>query len=123
MARILVIDDEAPLRAVLRRILERAGHDVVDAPDGGAGVERQITHRPHVVLTDIHMPGPDARETIRALRRQDPQVRIVVISGDGTTGETLDDVANTLGADRGLAKPFEVSGVLRTVAELLDGTQ
>jgi DNA-binding response OmpR family regulator len=120
MARILVIDDEVQLRAVVRRILERAGHEVVEASDGEAGLKLHREHGADLVLLDIFMPGRDGIEMIRDLRAEAPRTKIIVMSGGGRRGnlDLLDD-ARLLGASRALRKPFELAELLALVQELL----
>ena len=121
MARILVIDDDEQIRGVVRRILERAGHEVQDIADGEAGVRLYRDHPADLVITDIFMPPPDGLQTIRRLRREFPEVKIIALSGGDRSG-TLDlrDRAEVLGASRTLRKPFEMSDLLKVVHELLE---
>jgi DNA-binding response OmpR family regulator len=120
MARILVIDDEVQLRGVVRRILERAGHEVVEAGDGEAGLKLHREHGADLVLLDIFMPGRDGIEMIRDLKTEAPGTKIIVMSGGGRRGnlDLLDD-ARLLGASRALRKPFELAELLALVQELL----
>jgi DNA-binding response OmpR family regulator len=120
MARILVIDDEVQLRGVVRRILERAGHDVVEAGDGDAGLKMHQAHGADLVLVDIFMPGRDGIELIRDLRAKAPGTKIIVMSGGGRRGnlDLLDD-ARLLGATRALRKPFELAALVALVSEVL----
>jgi two-component system, chemotaxis family, chemotaxis protein CheY len=121
MARILVIDDDAQVRGAVRRILERALHTVEDVADGNAGLRAHHERPADLIITDIFMPERDGIETIRELRRQSPQVKIIVISGGDRT-HTLDlrKDAELLGASRTLRKPFELTELLRAVGELLE---
>lgn len=119
MARILIIDDEAPVRNMLRQMLEKEGYEVAEAEDGKVGMRRYAEHPPDLVITDILMPEKEGIETILALRKADPGVKIIAISGGGRTGR-LDvlPVAKAFGALRTLAKPFtrdELLGAVRSV--------
>src|SRR5438045_9784306 len=89
MARILVIDDDAQVRGAVRRILERAGHTVEDVGDGNAGLRAHRERPADLIITDIFMPERDGIETIRQLRRESPQVKIIAISA-GDPPHTLD---------------------------------
>lgn len=123
MARILIIDDEAPLRFTLRMTLELAGHQVREARDGEEGL-RLLTQAPSELLfCDLYMPGKDGLETIWQLRRDFPEVKVVAMSGGGFGG-TLDmlPVAERFGASRLLKKPFDRITVLATVEEVLRST-
>lgn len=114
--RILVIDDESGLRLTVRKMLESAGHEVVEAENGRRGVEAYRKDSADVVITDIIMPEKEGIETIRDIRALDPAVRIVAISGDGI-GPNVDflRIARKLGADATLAKPFRREELLACV--------
>lgn len=120
MARILVIDDDGQVRGAIRRILERAGHTVVDVADGEAGIRAYRERPTDLIITDIFMPERDGIETIRQLRREFPGVKIIAISGgDRTRTMDLRKDAELLGASRSLGKPFELTALLKAVSELL----
>lgn len=120
MAHILVIDDDAPLRSLVREILEREGHSVADAEDGDEGLHLFRERLPDLVITDIIMPGKEGIETIQELRGECPGVRILAISGGGTRGPSgpLWD-ARLLGADETLAKPFRIAELRDAVRRIL----
>jgi CheY-like chemotaxis protein len=120
MARILIIDDNAPTRDILRQALERAGHEVVEASDGRVGIERQRIMLAEVIITDILMPEQEGFETIRELRRDFPATSIIAMSGGGQMGcDTLLAIAERLGAQRVLQKPFGLRDMLDAVHQLL----
>jgi CheY-like chemotaxis protein len=120
MAKILIIDDEEDIRIILRHSLEAAGHVVVEATDGQAGVRVWRAERPELVVTDIVMAGTDGLELITELRRQDPGVKVIAMSGDGLRGkQTLLDESVRLGALRVINKPFDLHELLQAVKELL----
>lgn len=120
MARMLLIDDDDYARAALRRALERAGHSVIEAADGREGIRCYHETPAAVVITDILMPGQDGLETIMALQKEFPDVKIIAISGGGETGR-MDFlyVAERLGAQYTFHKPFELRELLAAVHELL----
>jgi two-component system chemotaxis response regulator CheY len=121
MATILVIDDDAQVRAALRRILERAGYTVVTAADGQAGMRLHRERPADLIITDLFMPDQDGIETIRQLRREGPAVPILAVSGGDQTGAMdLREGAALLGASRTLGKPFELAQLLAAVGELLE---
>lgn len=120
MARILVIDDEAEVRTVLRRALEKAGHEVVEAEDGKEGMRSYRRVGADLVITDILMPEQDGLQCILELRRLDPQLPVIAMSG-GSTRVTIDvlEDARRFGARQTFEKPFDVSAVVAAVeAEL-----
>lgn len=124
MALILIIDDDATVRATVRKILERAGHEVRDAGDGDRGLTIFREEDVDLVITDIIMPEKEGIETIQELRETDPDLPILAISGGGRAdpSEPLTD-ARLLGADETLAKPFDVDELRKTVERLLEGRE
>jgi CheY-like chemotaxis protein len=120
MARILVVDDNVRLRAVVRDILTQAGHEVETA---GNGIEAcQILKRLPVdlLITDIIMPDQEGIQTIISLRRDYPGLRIIAMSGDGcdNAGFYL-EMAREFGADITLHKPFSRAQIIEAVEGLL----
>jgi CheY-like chemotaxis protein len=120
MSRILVIDDELSLRRVLRSILERAGHTVLDAPDGRTGLALWRREPTDVVVTDIFMPEKDGIEVILEMKQVAATSKIIAMSGGGQKGLfDWNSSALALGADRVLVKPFDQRTFLLTVQEVL----
>jgi len=121
MAKILVIDDDALMRRLVGRILHDGGHDVIEAMDGQEGMVSFRTNRPNIVVTDLVMPQQDGIETILKLRRENPSILILAISG-GLLGSTVYlDAAQELGADATLMKPFLADDLLGEIDKLLHG--
>lgn len=125
MAKILLIDDEADMRALMSRILESDGHTVTTAESGRFVVnglaQDDFASAYDIVVTDIVMPDVEGLETIRLLKRANPRTKIVAVSGGGRyagPGKYL-QLARNLGADATLAKPFSVAILLVTVNALL----
>ena len=81
MARILLIDDDDSLRAMLGIYLARAGHTVIQAHDGQEGLELFPATAADLVITDMMMPKKDGLEVLRALRDNQPPVKIIAMSG------------------------------------------
>ena len=120
MVRILVIDDEAQVRAFVRNTLEASGHDVAEAADGDAGLRAFEARPADLVITDIVMPGREGIDTIRRLRQHDPTLKIIAISGAARVGRyDFLDVARKFGAIRSLAKPSGDGELLTTVRDVL----
>jgi DNA-binding response OmpR family regulator len=120
MARILIIDDEAALRDILARLLEREGHEVFTAGDGVDGLRLWREHGAAAVILDIHMPRSDGIETLVQLRGLAPGLPVIVISGgDQTRALGLLSDARLLGATRTLAKPFSLSELTAAVNGVL----
>ena len=122
MALILVIEDDEQYRNMLRHILEREGHEVMDASNGMEGI-RAFKERPaDLIITDIIMPNKGGVETIEELRRDFPDVKIIAISGGGKgKPEEYLKLAKEAGANRTLKKTFEWEGLIETIQELLTG--
>jgi len=108
------------LRSAVRRILERAGYDVLEAGDGAAGLRLHQHEGADLVIVDIFMPEQDGIELIRELRRASPGAKIIAMSGGGRSGkiDLLKDAA-VFGAARTLWKPFEMTDLLAAVRDLL----
>ena len=114
MATILIIDDEAPIRALLRTTLEAAGHEVTEAANGRIGLEL-YRHRPtDLVITDILMPELNGLDMLLELTREFLHAKVIAISGAGGEQNVL-DVAKLLGARRTLQKPFSMTRLLDAV--------
>jgi len=120
MARIIVIDDQEPIRRIVRRALEQEGHEVLDASEGEMGMQLLERHTADVVITDIFMPGQDGILTLRQVRKQFPAVKVIVISGGDSTGLLdLRHDAELLGAVKSLQKPFTAAELIQTVRDVL----
>jgi len=130
MAKIIVIDDEADIRNVLKEVLERAGHDVDIADSSDAGLDILRDKGADLVITDIIMPGKDGVDTVYKIRMEFPNTRVIVISGGGnavpsdyqpsaiSTSAYLAS-ADAAGADVTLTKPFDRAEILDAVNELV----
>lgn len=122
MAHILLIDDEEQVRLALSALLEVAGHQVVIAANGVEGLERFQPQAFDLVITDVLMPKKGGRETIAALRRLQPGLKIIATYGGGRLrGAASPPTAESLGADRLLAKPITLDELRAAVAAVLAG--
>ena len=123
MARILVIDDEADSRALVREALESDGHEVIPANDGAQGLALQRQRPADLVITDIFMPVADGIETIHDLKKDFPQVKVIAMSGGGRASSRLESVlttASALGIDAFLRKPFDLGTLIESVRRILN---
>jgi CheY-like chemotaxis protein len=117
--RILVVDDEDQMRALLRLMLEPAGHEVLEAANGKIALHMQKKMPVDLVITDILMPEMEGVELIMNLRKVDPHVKIIAISGGGKIDPNFClDIAGKMGADRILLKPFSKSTIISIISEL-----
>lgn len=127
MKRILVIDDDTSQRELLKTVLENAGYEVMEAPDGQAGLQIFRQEPCDLVITDIFMPKEDGIETILHLKTQSPTVKIIAVSGGGIStryGATFQahealEAAEIAEVDRTLRKPIVIQRLLTIVDELL----
>ena len=120
MPRILIIDDDDPFRTMLRMTLTKLGYDVIEAPNGKLGLSLHLASPADLVMTDLIMPEQEGLETIRLLRRKQPEVKIVAMSGGGRiNARDFLVVARMFGANRTLVKPFSREQLEATLAELL----
>ena len=117
MPRILIVDDELPIRQFLRRILEQAGYDVIDAADGEEAIRAASGGSIDLLVTDLVMPGKEGIELIQHFRKSLNHVKVIAISGVGS-GKYL-KMARILGADAGLPKPFTPEELLTAIASLV----
>ena len=121
---VLVVDDEEPLREVIRSALQTNGYHVLTAGDGTEGLTLFLQHRNEVrlVITDVTMPFLDGLGMVRAIRRVDPGARIVASSGidlgEGADGPRRELAA--LGVVAFLQKPYLSETLLRLVREMID---
>ncbi len=121
MARILVIDDDELVRAALVLLLERAGHEVLEARDGMNAFRILEVDIPDLVITDIIMPEMEGFQVIREIRKVSPGLKIIVISGAASIGgQDILTLAKKLGADRTFAKPFDRHEFMASVTHLLE---
>lgn len=119
MARILVIDDDSQVRMAIKAVLERAGHETILASDGRVGMREYETRAFDLVITDILMPEQEGIETILALRKTSPAVKILAISGGGRVGnQDFLLLAEKLGASGVLKKPFGPDELVAQVSAL-----
>ncbi|PAW88851.1 MAG: response regulator [Pedosphaera sp. Tous-C6FEB] len=120
MANILIIEDDAPIRLLTCEFLRRAGHTIREACNGREGIELATRETFDLVLTDIIMPEKEGIEVIMDLRRKQPGLRIIAMSGGGriSANDCL-SLAQKLGAKATLNKPFGGTELLATVAAVL----
>ena len=119
MATILIIDDEEPIRALLRTALEAAGHEVMGAANGRIGLALYRHQPADLVITDIVMPDLHGLDMLLELTREFLHAKVIAISGAGGEQNGL-DVAKLLGARRTFQQPFSMSKLLDAVQYELD---
>ena len=114
---ILIIDDDAGVRYTLSKILVKAGHQVTLGDDGALGLALFCGAPPDLVITDLIMPRQGGLETIIQMRRLNPTMRILAMSGGGRS-MNADALATALevGADDVIIKPFDPEDLLNLVS-------
>jgi two-component system chemotaxis response regulator CheY len=116
-AKILIVDDSALSRRTLRRILETAGYEVVEAEDGMTALEMYFLEKPRLVLLDLVMKGMYGLDVLVKLREMDPNALVVVASADiQSSTRTMVEEAGALGF---VNKPFISEQVIAAVESAL----
>jgi len=116
-SKILIVDDSALSRRMLRRILESAGYEVVEADDGMTALEVYFLEKPDLVLLDLVMKGMYGLDVLVKLREMDPKALVVVASADiQSSTRTMVDEAGALGF---INKPFVTEQVIASVEAAL----
>ncbi len=116
--RILVADDEADIRSSLKMILEYEGMEQFEAATGPEALDRAAANEPDAVLLDIKMPRMDGLEVLAELRKRDPELPVVMISGHGTIATAVE--ATRLGAYDFMEKPLVRDRVLLVLRNALE---
>lgn len=116
-ARILVVDDDAAVREVVATMLRTGGYTVSLAANGREALQTLQHEKFQVIITDLVMPEQEGIETIKLIRRDYPDARVIAMSG-AFGGDYL-RIAGYLGAHGTLAKPLHLSTVLKAVADAL----
>lgn len=117
--RILIIDDDAHFRSVVRQMLERSNMEVLEAADGAAGVECLRANEIDLVLTDLIMPEKDGIMAIQEILEQYPSLKVIAMSGGPRGNSAWLPIARRVGALRTLRKPFSSNELLDAVSSLL----
>jgi len=118
MEKILVIDDERPIRSTLKEILEFEDYKVDTAEDGKQGLEKILANKYDLILTDIKMPKMDGMELLDALIEKGIDVPVVMISGHGNVETAVEAIKK--GAYDFIQKPLDLNRTLVTLKNALD---
>ena len=119
--RVLVVEDEASLRALLRTHLSKNGYEVIEARDGQQALQvaGAVAGSIDLVLTDLVMPNMGGREMADSLRRKQPDLRVLFMSG--YSEDRTRDYAELAAGEQFLSKPFALQDLLHKVRQILDG--
>ena len=119
MAKILLVDDAAFMRMMVKETLTKAGYtDLYEAADGMQAVETYNDIKPDLVLMDITMPNMDGLEALKAIKSKDPNANIVMCSAMGQESMVIDAIKS--GAKDFIVTPFKPDRILKTVSSIVD---
>ena len=118
MAKIMVVDDAAFMRMMVKNALAQGGStDVCEASDGAEAVQMYAEQKPQLVLMDITMPNMDGLEALKKIRENDGNAQIVMCSAMGQESMVIDAIK--AGAKDFIVKPFKPERILSTVDGLI----
>lgn len=118
MARILIVDDAAFMRTILKNILTEGGHTVVgEAENGAVALDRYKELKPDIVTLDITMPEVDGIEALKRIKAYDSNAVCIMCSAMGQQAMVLDSVKN--GAKDFIVKPFQADKILASINKLV----
>ena len=123
MKRVLIVEDQADIRKLIRMTLEFEPYEIFEAPDGATGLRMASELQPEVMLLDVMMPGElDGLQVCRSVRA-DPRLRDMRVLLLSARGQARDrEAGEQAGADEYLIKPFSPLQLVETIERLLPGT-
>lgn len=117
-ATILIVDDAAFMRMMLKDILTKGGYSVVgEAENGAVAVGKYAELKPDLTIMDITMPEMDGLQAVKEIRKQDPQAKVVMCSAMGQQSMVIEAIQS--GAKDFIVKPFQAERVIEAVAKAL----
>lgn len=120
MAKILIVDDDREILGMLKRLLERNNHEVIEAVNGTEAIKLYRKNPADLIITDIVMPEIGGLEILRVLQGEYPNLKLIAISGGALIGPgTYLKMAKQLGAIKTFTKPFNIKDLQETVNEAL----
>ncbi|MBV4445925.1 response regulator [Clostridium tyrobutyricum] len=118
MAKVLIVDDAAFMRMMIKDILEKGGFEIVgEANNGIKAVELFKKEKPDVITMDITMPDMDGIEAVKAIKEFDPAAKIIMCSAMGQQTMVMDAIK--AGAKDFIVKPFQPDRVIEAVTKVL----
>lgn len=120
--KVLLVDDNISLTAILQQMLVDEGFEVNAAADGQEGYLAYLLNRPDVILTDIQMPGENGMELIKHIRMHDPEARAIYMSGDWENFQSAIEEEQKKFCTRFLRKPFSGAELMRLLSECLNSS-
>ena len=118
MAKILVVDDAAFMRMMVKDTLSKSGYeDIYEAVDGADAVEKFKEIKPDLVIMDITMPNMDGLEALKSIKEIDSSANVVMCSAMGQESMVIDAIKS--GAKDFIVKPFKPDRILKTVSSIV----
>ena len=118
MAKIMLVDDAAFMRMMIKDILTKNGYNVVgEAENGKVAVDKYTELKPDLVLMDITMPEMDGIESLKAIRAKDPNACVIMCSAMGQQAMVIEAIQS--GAKDFIVKPFQAERVLEAVKKVI----
>jgi two-component system NtrC family response regulator/two-component system nitrogen regulation response regulator GlnG len=121
VSRILIVDDEAGLRASFARLIEQEGHEAITAASGEEGVAKLTSERPDLVVMDVRMPGMTGLEALTRMKAADPSAPVIIMTAYGATDTAIQAVNK--GAFDYILKPFDIPEMLALIGQALDASR
>ena len=119
MKKILVVDDEKPIREMLRKFLTKKGYEVFDAESGNDALKVIVEQSPHIVLLDIRMPETDGVEVLKRIKEENKNIGVIMITAVSETA--IAEKCMELGAFDYITKPISLEYLEHSLlAKLLD---
>lgn len=119
MSSVLIVDDSALARRMMRQVLEGLGHQVEEAPDGNTALERYYINRHDLIMLDMVMEGMYGLEVLEKFRELNPDARVIIATAD-IQGSTRDQ-ARAKGAAALINKPYNREELIRVIPTVLNG--
>ncbi len=119
MAKVLVIDDSDPIRALLRTLLAQLGHEVIEAIDGDSGVEKSRAEKPDLIILDMNLPKMTGWEIAPIIRSHPATQKIPIIALTADSSTEGGEIAHLAGCDRYMTKPIQAELLLTAISEIL----
>jgi two-component system, chemotaxis family, chemotaxis protein CheY len=116
--KILIVDDSSMSRRMMRRIVESAGYDVVEAEEGAAGLEQYFLEKPDLVFLDLTMKDMYGLEVLEKLREMDPDARVIIASAD--IQDSTREMVQAAGANAFINKPLSPEKVLQAMESVIN---
>ncbi len=118
MSKIMLVDDAAFMRMMLKNTLTQAGYgDFVEAQDGAEAVSKYDVEKPDLVIMDITMPNMDGLQALKKIREADPSAKVVMCTAMGQESMVVDAIKS--GAKDFVVKPFNAERITQTVNNIL----